>query len=131
MSVKKNNLKSIQCVLRYYFCIFFAFLSKVTLRLLPENDAEGTCKYHSEECSSTHSSQQRVYLVGCGSGGTAVPPWLSQVVVVEEKCEAAAPVGSGDELHDDLHHLLAGAKNQLTARRPVGPTEPGGEGDEV
>lgn len=61
----------------------------------------------------------------------APPPRFCHVVVVEEKSEAAAPVGGGDQLHDDLHHLLAGAKDQLTARRPVGAAEPGGEGDEV
>lgn len=61
----------------------------------------------------------------------AAPPWFCQVVVVEEKSEATAPVGGGDQLHDDLHHLLAGAEDQLTARRPVWAAEPGGEGDEV
>lgn len=59
------------------------------------------------------------------------PHRFCQVVVVEEKSEAPAPVGGGDQLHDDLHHLLAGAENQLTAWRPIGATEPGGEGDEV
>lgn len=60
-----------------------------------------------------------------------VPPWLGQIVIVEEESEATAPVGGGNELHDDFHHLLARPKNQLAARRSVGPTEPGGEGDEV
>lgn len=33
------------------------------LFLLPENDAEDTCKYQGEEGGSTHSSKQRVYFV--------------------------------------------------------------------
>ena len=98
---------------------------------LPEDHAESASQYHGKEACSAHSSQERVHTPRDVSVGPSIPPWLGQVVVVEEEGEAPAPVGGGDELHDNLHHLLARAEYQLAAWGPVGPAEPGGEGDEV